>query len=118
MDIELNPTAMKYKEQGNQAYKSQNYDKAINYYTKAIEVQEDASFYSNRAICYYNLNRFEECIRDCDHAVRMNPQLAKAWKKKYQACINVLKFDQAEDAAKTYAGIEKSIAANNELEEV
>jgi len=37
MDIEYNTTqAQKYKELGNHAYKSQDYHKAINYYTKAI----------------------------------------------------------------------------------
>ena len=71
------------------------------------------SFYSNRAICYFNLNRFEECIRDCNNALRMNPQLSKAHKKKYQACLNVLKFDEAVEAAKSYANLEKNHAANN-----
>lgn len=95
MDIEYNPNALKFKEQGNNAYKAQDYNKAINCYTRAIEIQEDPSFYSNRAICYYNLGRYQECIRDCKHATRLNPQLSKAWKKLYQACINVLKFEEA-----------------------
>jgi tetratricopeptide (TPR) repeat protein len=104
---------LKYKEQGNQAYKAQDYNKAINFYTRAIEVQEDPSFYSNRAICYYNLGRYPECIRDCNHATRLNPQLSKAFKKKYQACVNVLKFDEALEAAKAYSSLEKTSAANN-----
>jgi Flp pilus assembly protein TadD len=60
MDIEYNSTAQKYKELGNQAYKNQDYSKAINYYSKAIESDpRDPSFLSNRAICYFNLDRFE-----------------------------------------------------------
>ena len=113
MDVEYNPTALKYKEQGNQAYKAQDYSRAAALYTKAIDVQEDSSFYSNRAICYFNLNRFEDCIRDCNNALRMNPQLSKAYKKKYQACLNVLKFDEAVDAAKAYANLEKNHSTNN-----
>lgn len=73
MDIEYNSVAQKYKEQGNQAYKAQDYQRAITLYTKAIEAQEDPSFYSNRAICYFNLGRFAECIRDCDKATQINP---------------------------------------------
>lgn len=114
----MNSSAQKYKDQGNQAYKAQDYSKAINYYTRAIQIQEDPSFYSNRAICYFNLHRYEECIRDCDRAIRINPQFAKVYKKKFQACINMLKFEEAVDAAKAYAGIEKSLTANNELQEV
>lgn len=118
MDVEYSAIAKRYKEQGNQAYKEKNYDRAITYYTKAIEAQQDPAFYSNRAICYFNLGRFMECINDCNTAIGINPQFAKAYKKKYQACINSLKFDEAVDAAKIYAGLEKNIAANNELEEM
>lgn len=113
MDIEYNSAAQKFKDQGNQAYKAQNYQDAITYYTRAIQVQEDPSFYSNRALCYFNMDRFEECVRDCDRAIRINPSCSKAYKKKFQACINILKFDEAVEAAKTYANIEKNIAANN-----
>lgn len=66
MDIEYGSSAQKYKELGNQAYKSQDYNKAINYYSKAIEADHsDPNFYSNRSLCFYNLNRYEECIKDC-----------------------------------------------------
>lgn len=95
MDIEHNNIAQKYKDQGNEAYKLQDYNKAIHCYTKAIEVQDDPAFYSNRAICYFNLNRFEECIRDCDKAIRITPQFSKVYKKKAQACLNLLKFNEA-----------------------
>ena len=115
MDIEYNSDAQKHKDLGNQAYKAQDYLKAISHYSRAIEVQEDPSFYSNRAICYYNLNRFEECIRDCDRAIRLNPQFSKVYKKKTQACLNLLKFEDAVEATKIYASIEKSMAANNEV---
>jgi len=36
MDVEYNPIALKYKEQGNQAYKAQDYSKALGLYSKAI----------------------------------------------------------------------------------
>lgn len=119
MDIEHNGLAQKYKELGNQAYKSQDYSKALNYYSKAIEADStDPSFFSNRSLCYYNLNRFQECLMDCERALRINPHFVKVLKKKSQACLNLLKFDEAVDAAKQAVSIEKSTAANNELEEV
>lgn len=59
MDIENDSQSQKYKELGNQFYKQQDYSKAISYYTKAIEVNHnDPNFYTNRALCYFNLNRF------------------------------------------------------------
>lgn len=58
MDIEHNTVAMKYKDQGNQAYKAQDYNKAIQLYTRAIDISEDPNFYTNRALCYFNLHRY------------------------------------------------------------
>lgn len=69
-------------------------------------------------MCYFNLNRFEECVADCDRAIRINPQLTKALKKKSQACLNLLRFDEAVDAAKSVYSIEKTQVNNNELEEI
>lgn len=114
MDIEYNSAAQKYKELGNQAYKNQDYSKAATYYTKAIEVdQSDPSYFTNRALCYYNINKYEECIKDCDRALRINNTLPKAWKKKSQACVNLLRFEEAVDAAKQAALLEKSTTASN-----
>lgn len=91
----------------------------MTYYSKAIEADStDPNFFSNRALCYYNLNRFEECLIDCERALRIYPNFVKVMKKKSQACVNLLRFDEAIDAAKQVVSIEKSTAANNELEEV
>lgn len=59
MDVEYNTVAQRFKEQGNQAYKNQDYSKALTFYSKAIEIdQQDPSYFTNRALCYYNLDRF------------------------------------------------------------
>lgn len=58
MDIE-HSQANRFKEQGNEAYKNKEYLKAIQLYSKAIELNpKDANYYSNRALCHFNLNRF------------------------------------------------------------
>ena len=58
MEIESNNTALRLKEQGNAAYKQQDYQKAISYYSMAIkEYPSDPSFYSNRCLCYFNIGR-------------------------------------------------------------
>jgi len=54
-------------------------------------------------------------VRDCDRAIRLNGQFGKAYKKKSQACINLLRFEEAVEAAKTFVSIEKSVAAKNDL---
>ena len=61
-------TAESVKEQGNAAYMAGNYEKAIEYYTQAIEMSGDkpnASFYGNRANVYLESGLNEKCIDDC-----------------------------------------------------
>ena len=81
------------KEIGNEAYKNKEYLKAINYYSKAIQYNpQDPNFYSNRALCYFNMENFKECVRDCDLAIDLNPSFVKAYRKKASALAYLLKF--------------------------
>ena len=51
------------KNKGNDAFKNQRYEEAIDFYTKAIELDSsDVSFYSNRAACYLNLKKYDEAL--------------------------------------------------------
>lgn len=43
--------ALKLKALGNKAYSNKKFTEAIEYYSKAIECEEQAVFYSNRAAC-------------------------------------------------------------------
>lgn len=44
-------TALALKARGNKLYSAKQYQEAIDYYTKAIQCEEQAVFYSNRAAC-------------------------------------------------------------------
>lgn len=88
--------AVRLKEEGNQAYKNKQYQRAINCYTKAIQLfPSDANFYSNRALSYFNLGQYAQCVYDCDRATEINPALTKAWKKKASALVYMLRFGDA-----------------------
>lgn len=92
---------MRLKEEGNMAYKNKEYQRAINCYTKAIQLNPgDANFYSNRALSYFNLGQYAQCVYDCDRATEMNPNLTKAWKKKASALVHLLRFSDAVVAMK------------------
>lgn len=119
MDIESNSAALRLKEQGNTAYKNQDYAKAINYYTRAInENPSDPSFYSNRALCFFNISKLQEALQDCERSLALQPNSAKVLRKKSQICLQLLRFEEAEKAAKSLVSLEKSQTASNELEEV
>lgn len=56
---------------------------------------KDPAFYLNRALCYYNMRNYAECVKECDKSLRLNPSYIKAMKKKSTALVQLLKFDDA-----------------------
>jgi suppressor of tumorigenicity protein 13 len=58
-----------------------NYKEALEHYTQAIvKAEPSALIYANRADCLLHLNRPRAAIRDCDEALKLNPDSAKALK--------------------------------------
>lgn len=94
------------KSKGNKAYSSKKFQEAITIYSKAIECDEQAVYYSNRAACrwslgcmafnhvvlmyrdlpgYTNLNDNEAVIKDCTDALRLDQGYVKALNRRGQA---------------------------------
>ena len=89
-------TAEEWKKEGNDAYKNKQYEKAIQAYSEAIALNgNDHSYYSNRAICHFNIQNFLECCNDCDECMKINPKFTKAMRRKGMALIEMLKFAEA-----------------------
>ena len=81
-DPTLDAKAEKYKNMGNDEFKKQNYQAAINYYSEAIDIKEnEPAFFTNRAIAYLKIEKFEEARRDCQMALDINPKFAKAYNR-------------------------------------
>lgn len=84
-----NEEALKEKEQGNAAYKSKNFTKAIQHYQKAIEIDpSEITFYSNLAAVHFEKKEYEECVKVCEKAVDVGREnradfklIAKAWNR-------------------------------------
>ncbi|GAA6058375.1 hypothetical protein JCM3770_005282 [Rhodotorula araucariae] len=86
MDAETRAkTALALKARGNKLYSAKQYTDAIAYYTKAIECEEQAVFYSNRAACYTNLNELDHVVADCTSALRLDPSYIKALNRRATA---------------------------------
>ncbi len=87
---------VKLKELGNKAYINQNYDEAVEFFSKAIELQPDEPvFYSNRATVYFEQERFDDSLNDCDKALELNPKMVKAMYRKAQVLSEQLKVEEA-----------------------
>merc|ERR1712061_237013 len=63
------------------AFSEASWQQAADLFTEAIEINSgSAAVYAKRGTCYLKLKRPNACIRDCDRAVKLNPDSAAAHK--------------------------------------
>ncbi|CAG4933329.1 unnamed protein product [Colias eurytheme] len=97
--------AESYKNKGNEAFKTENYEQALSLYTKAINIAERdtrdmATYLKNRAAAYLKLKEYEKAIKDCDDALQIIPEDPKALFRRAQALENLERFEEAYRDAK------------------
>lgn len=103
-----------YKERGDEAYKSANFEGAIGLYTQCIDAlkREGKSTselalktYSNRAACYKQISNFDGTIEDCSAVLEMDPENVKALIRRAQAFEAVERYRFALQDVKTVLGM-------------
>lgn len=78
--------ANEFKTRGNDCVKNGQHEKAVKYYTEAINLNKsDPVFYTNRALCYLKQSKFVECIDDCTKAIGLDAKAVKAYYRRMQA---------------------------------
>ena len=88
--------AVAMKNKGNEAFKSKDWPTAIDFYTKAIDLNgKEASFYTNRAQANIKLEAYGYAIADASHAIELNPDFAKAYYRRAVANTAILKHGDA-----------------------
>ncbi|KAL6262399.1 hypothetical protein P5V15_007486 [Pogonomyrmex californicus] len=74
-----NERAETLKRIANGAFKEGDYEKAVTYYSKALEQRKDSSvLWNNRALSYMHLELFEKALDDCEWALKVNNSNLKA----------------------------------------
>lgn len=71
------------KAEGNAAFAKKDFNKAIECFTKAIEL--DASnhvLYSNRSACYASQKNFDKALEDAEKTTQLKPDWAKGYSRK------------------------------------
>ena len=107
-----------YKAKGNDAFKAKNYTEAINWYSKAIELDPNSeaagAIYSNRAASFQGLAKFKEAIADADACIRVRPDWLKGHFRKGVALESL---NQADGALKAFEDALRTEPKNEEVQE-
>ncbi|XP_054836510.1 small glutamine-rich tetratricopeptide repeat-containing protein alpha isoform X2 [Eublepharis macularius] len=88
--------AERLKTEGNEQMKSENFESAISYYGKAIELNpSNAVYYCNRAAAYSKLGNYAGAVRDCERAINIDPKYSKAYGRMGLALSSLNKLSDA-----------------------
>lgn len=88
--------AEKYKTEANEYFKNKVYDKAIELYTKAIEIDPtNAVYYANRSLANLRTELFGSALNDAVSAVKSDPSYLKAYYRRAAAHMSLGKFKLA-----------------------
>ncbi|TPX38904.1 hypothetical protein SeLEV6574_g07531 [Synchytrium endobioticum] len=86
------------REKGNEYFKQGNWPEAVKSYSEAIRRNDtDARNYANRAAAYIKLMAFQEGDKDCDDAIKLDPNFVKAYIRKAAILIAKRDFTKAID---------------------
>ena len=94
------------KIQGNNCMAQKMYDKAIDYYTRAIDVARDDDpnmyvYYSNRAAALCFLQDYQQASEDAAIAIELKPDYGKAYARYGLSLFFLGRYEEAKDAYET-----------------
>ena len=85
------------------AYSGKNeYDRALEDYSKAIELKpDDADAYYNRGVAYARKSEYDRALEDCSKAIELKPDYAEAYYSRGAAYVIKSEYDRTiEDCSK------------------
>ncbi|KAM6294952.1 small glutamine-rich tetratricopeptide repeat-containing protein alpha isoform 2-T2 [Aegotheles albertisi] len=88
--------AERLKTEGNEQMKAENFEAAVSFYGKAIELNpSNAVYFCNRAAAYSKLGNYAGAVRDCERAIGIDPNYSKAYGRMGLALSSLNKHTEA-----------------------
>ncbi|XP_031803932.1 small glutamine-rich tetratricopeptide repeat-containing protein alpha isoform X2 [Sarcophilus harrisii] len=88
--------AERLKTEGNEQMKIENFEAAVSFYGKAIELNPaNAVYFCNRAAAYSKLGNYAGAVRDCERAIGIDPYYSKAYGRMGLALSSLNKHTEA-----------------------
>ncbi|XP_006754155.1 PREDICTED: small glutamine-rich tetratricopeptide repeat-containing protein alpha [Myotis davidii] len=88
--------AERLKTEGNEQMKVENFEAAVHFYGKAIELNPaNAVYFCNRAAAYSKLGNYAGAVQDCERAICIDPSYSKAYGRMGLALSSLNKHAEA-----------------------
>lgn len=118
--------ALESKRKGNECFSSGDYMKALSLYSQALRVAPtDAddvdknlvvTLFVNRASVLHKMGFLVECLRDCNRALLISPNYAKAWYRRGKANASLNGYEDAVHDLNVAMHLEESLAGRSQIE--
>ncbi|KAI0313442.1 chaperone [Amylostereum chailletii] len=107
------------KAEGNKAFSAKDYDKAIELFSKALEIDPtNFVLWSNRSAAKAGKRQYEAALLDAEQCIRVNPSWAKGYARKGAALHGQRLYVEAIEAYEAGLKLEDSPALRKGLEDV
>ena len=95
IDEEKIKQAEEHKTKGNEYLNKKDYAKAIEEYSKAIQLNENEIYYANRSSAYSSIGEYDLSIEDAKKSIQLNPNYAKGYSRLSVAYSKKKQFKEA-----------------------
>eukprot|EP01080_Neovahlkampfia_damariscottae_P009778 gene9778-2104_t len=100
------------KNKGNEEFKNQNFTKAIDHYTEALNYDEKKEvLYSNISMSFLKLEKYEEALLNAEKSIQIDPNYIKSLQRK---AISLEKLNRQKEALEVYEKL-VSLQPNNDM---
>lgn len=86
------------REKGNEYFKAGDYLDALRHYTNSLTCHSNIHAYNNRALVYIKLKMYEKAIKDCNMAIKLEPENVKSYIRKAQSLEALKRYKEALDS--------------------
>ena len=88
--------AVDWHNEGIDLHRSGNYEKAVQCYDRALEIDpKGADVWNNKGVALKNLGHYDEAVQCYDRALEVDPKYARAWLNKSVALGNLGRYGKA-----------------------
>jgi tetratricopeptide (TPR) repeat protein len=109
-----------YKKTGNELFKEDKYEEALEMYTKALRTcpfsfsKERSIFYSNRSVCFLKMKDLDKCIKECSQSINLDPTFVKPLLRRAECHETNDKLDEAVEDYKKLIDLEPRVMSHKQ----